>query len=69
MEKNNAIQLGEEVLIAPDLTGQSIWIKGEVIEIDTSNPFGAVVAARSAVDNDVFFGREYAFRRTKVCLQ
>jgi hypothetical protein len=69
MAKNDSIQLGEEVLIAPDLTGQRNWIKGEVIEVDTSNPFGAVVAARSAIDNDIFFGREYAFRRTSGCLQ
>ena len=60
---------GEQVFIAPDLTGAKEWIQGEIIEIDTANPFGAVIAARSAVDNDVFFGREYAFRRAAVCLQ
>ncbi|MDR0830633.1 MAG: transcriptional regulator [Prevotellaceae bacterium] len=54
---------GERVFIAPELTGQKEWVKGEVIEIDSSNPFGAVISARSIADNDIFFGREHAFRR------
>jgi len=63
MKTNHFLNFGEQVLIAPDLTGQKEWVKGEVIEVDTTNPFGAVIAARSVVDNDVFFGRKEAFRR------
>jgi len=60
---------GERVLIAPDLTGLKEWISGNVIEVDNTNPFGAVIAVRSNTDNDVFFGREYSFRRAEKCLQ
>lgn len=48
---------------------QKDWVQGEVIEVDTTNPFGAVVVARSSVDNDVFFCCEYSFRRASECLQ
>ncbi|MDR0874251.1 MAG: transcriptional regulator [Prevotellaceae bacterium] len=69
MLQNHLLNFGEQVLIAPDVTGQKEWVRGEVIEVDRTNPFGIVVAARSTADNDVYFGREYAFRRTAECLQ
>jgi hypothetical protein len=41
MKTSDLLNSGEKVLIAPDLTGAKDWIGGEVIEVDTSNPFGA----------------------------
>jgi hypothetical protein len=58
---------GERVLIAPELTGTKDWLLGNVIEIDNTNPFGAVISA--SANDDVFFGREYSFRRAAECLQ
>nr|WP_317165328.1 transcriptional regulator [Ornithobacterium rhinotracheale] len=37
-KQKSKFKVGDEVLIAPQVTGEKEWIKGSIIKIDT-NPF------------------------------
>lgn len=63
------MRTGDKVLISPDLTNQSNWISGTVIEVE-NNPFVGIVISAETEDKNVFFGREDLFKPLKeeVCL-
>jgi len=55
------IKTGDNVLISPDLTGCSDWMKGVVIEVE-NNTFNGLVIAAKTKDQNVFFGRKELFQ-------
>ena len=55
------MQLGDYVLISPEVTRLNDWIRGKVIDIE-ANPFvGTVISAQTA-DGDIYFNRESLFK-------
>ena len=65
------IETGDHVLISPDLTGQTNWTEGTVIEVE-NNTFNGIVIAAETTDRNVFFGRKDLFKTTNnkgICLQ
>ena len=57
------VETGDNVLISPDLTGQTKWTEGIVIEVE-NNTFNGIVIAAETKDRNVFFGRENLFKNT-----
>jgi len=55
------IETGEDVLISPDLTGQTNWTEGIVIEVE-NNTFNGIVISAETKDRNVFFGRMDLFK-------
>ena len=53
--------LGEYVMISPDLTRFSDWVKGRVIEIEDNSFVGTVISAQTE-DGNIFFGRAADFK-------
>ena len=49
------MEKGDNVMISPDLTNQSGWIKGEVIDVENNSFVGIVISARTA-SGLIFFG-------------
>ena len=65
------IEIGDKVLISPDLTGLTNWTEGIVIEVE-NNTFNGIVIAAETKDKNVFFGQKNLFKTTKskeLCLQ
>ena len=56
-------KVGDNIFISPDLTGQKQWIEGKVIEVEQNKFVGQVITAQSFNDGDVFFGRDYSFKK------
>ncbi len=55
------MRLGDLVLISPDLTRLSEWVKGKVIDVE-NNPYnGEVISARTQ-DGNIFFGVSNLFK-------
>ncbi len=54
--------LGEEVLIAPDVTHKEEWIKGKVIEIE-QNPFNGIVITAETEEGTKYFNKEELFKK------
>jgi hypothetical protein len=70
MIMTTAVKIGDRILISPDLTGQKQWIEGTVISIENNSFVGQVITARSAIDGDIYFGRDYSFKKeSELCLQ
>lgn len=56
--------LNDEVFVSPDLTHHQDWEPGQIIDIETDNPYnGIVIAAKMTTDGDIFFGRKENFRK------
>lgn len=57
------MEIGNYVLISPELTRKNIWVSGMVIGIDRQQPQGkgAIISAETS-NHDVYFGRECMFR-------
>ena len=53
--------LGDKVYISPDVTHQSDWVEGKVIDVE-NNPFVGVVISAQTPDGNIFFDREYKFK-------
>lgn len=64
------MKVGDKVLISPDLTKQTGWVKGKVIEVENNTFVGIVISAETE-DRNVFFGKEELFKplTENVCLQ
>lgn len=64
------MKVGDKVLISPDLTNQSDWVKGKVIEVENNTFVGIVISAETE-DGNVFFGKEDLFKpqTENLCLQ
>ena len=64
------VEIGDNILISPDLTGQRNWTEGIVIEVK-NNTFNGVVIAAETKDKNVFFGQKDLFKtinKEGVCL-
>jgi hypothetical protein len=63
------MELGDKVLISPELTGGSEWIEGKVIDIEHNSFVGIVISAETQ-DKNVFFGREDMFKpqNEEICM-
>jgi hypothetical protein len=65
------MRTGDRVMVAPELTGQSRWIDGEVINV-RKNPFVGTEIAIKDKTGTIFFGPEIYFSLTNsqsVCSQ
>ena len=51
------MEIGDKVLISPDLTLMKVWLEGTVIEVE-NNPFVGIVISAETADKNVFFGQE-----------
>ena len=58
------VEIGDKVLISPDLTGLTNWTEGVVIEVK-NNTFNGIVIAAETKDRNVFFGQKDLFQTTK----
>ena len=56
------MNVGNKVLISPDLTMLGDWIPATVIEVENNSFIGIVISAETA-DGNVFFGKEYLFKQ------
>lgn len=56
------MNIGDYVLISPDVTHKSDWIEGRIIEVE-DNPFVGTVISAETPDRDVFFARDCYFRK------
>lgn len=61
------MKVGDNVLISPDLTHLSDWVKGKVIDVEQNQFVGVVISAETA-DGNVFFGYEDLFKAAEVCM-
>ncbi len=57
---SSIFSLGEDVLIAPDVTHKEEWIKGKVIEIE-QNPFNGIVITAETEEGLKYFHKEELF--------
>ena len=65
------IEIGDNILISPDLTGLTNWVEGIVIEVE-NNTFNGIVIAAETKDRNIFFGRQDLFKTInykETCLQ
>ena len=64
------MNIGDKVLISPDLTHQKNWIGGTIIEVE-NNPFASIVISAETEDKNVFFGQADLFKAEdkSLCLQ
>jgi hypothetical protein len=51
---------GDKVKVSPNLTGETEWVEGEVIDIER-NPFKGIVVALKDKLGRIFFGEEKYF--------
>ena len=55
------MQLGDFVLVSPDLTSMKEWIKAKIIDIENNSFVGQVISVQTE-DGNVFFGRGDMFK-------
>jgi hypothetical protein len=55
------MEVGDKVLISPDLTMQKKWLPATVIEVEDNSFIGIVISAETE-DENIFFGKEYLFK-------
>ena len=55
------MEIGDKVLISPDLTLMKVWLEGTVIEVE-NNPFVGIVISAETADKNVFFEQEDLFK-------
>ena len=55
------MEIGDTVLVSPDLTHKSDWENGEVIKVEQNSFVGVVVSAKTD-DGDIFFGYQDMFK-------
>lgn len=61
------MKVGDNVLISPDLTHQTDWVKGKIIDVEQNQFVGVVISAETS-DGDIFFGYEDLFKAAEVCM-
>ena len=65
------MNIGDKVLISPDLTMNKNWEAGTIIQVE-QNPFVGIVISAETENKDVFFRKADMFKPLKkenVCLQ
>lgn len=60
------MNIGDKVLLSPDLTHSKEWIEGKVIEIEENKFAGTVISAEIA-NGDIFFGYKELFKEAELC--
>lgn len=55
------MEIGDKVLVSPDLTHKSDLENGEVIKVEQNSFVGVVVSAKTD-DGDIFFGYQDMFK-------
>ncbi|QUB78165.1 transcriptional regulator [Prevotella jejuni] len=55
------MKVGDNVLISPDLTHKTDWVKGKIIDVEQNQFVGVVISAETD-DGDIFFEREELFK-------
>ena len=55
------MNLGDLVIISPDLTMLKEWVKGKIIDVE-NNPFNGIVLSAQTEDGNIFFGRANLFK-------
>lgn len=55
------VQIGDSVLISPNLTMREIWINGVVIDVE-NNPYRGIVISAQTTDGNIFFSVEEDFK-------
>ncbi|MGV4509058.1 transcriptional regulator [Ornithobacterium rhinotracheale] len=60
-KQKSKFKVGDEVLIAPQVTGEKEWIKGSIIKIDT-NPFVGLVINVKTDNGSIFFEKKDMFK-------
>jgi hypothetical protein len=60
-KRSMKMEVGDKVLVSPDLTMQKGWMPATVIEVENNSFIGIVVSAQTE-DGNVFFGKEYLFK-------
>ena len=55
------MKVGDNVLISPDLTHKTDWVKGKIINVEQNQFVGVVISAETD-DGDIFFEREELFK-------
>lgn len=60
------MNIGDKVLISPDLTHSQEWIEGKVIEIE-ENKFAGIVVSAEISNGDIFFGHKELFKEEESC--
>ena len=61
------MKVGDNVLISPDLTHQTDWVKGKIIDVEQKSVCRVVISAETS-DGDIFFGYEDLFKAAEVCM-
>ncbi len=59
------MKVGDKAKASPQLTGESDWVEGEVIDIE-QNPFKGIVIAIKDKGGRIFFGEERYFQPVKL---
>lgn len=59
------MKVGDKAKVSPQLTGESDWVEGEVIDIE-QNPFKGIVIAIKDKVGRIFFGEERYFQSVKL---
>jgi len=55
------MRTGDIVLISPDLTNFTQWVKGRIIEVE-NDPFVGIVISAKTEDGIIFFGQQDLFK-------
>lgn len=55
------MQIGDTVLISPQVTHKSDWVEGKVIDVENNSFVGIVISAETAT-GEIFFDKEYLFK-------
>ena len=59
------MKVGDKAKVSPQLTGESDWVEGVVIDIE-QNPFKGIVIAIKDKVGRIFFGEERYFQPVKL---
>ena len=59
------MKVGDKAKVSPQLTGETDWIEGEVIDIE-QNPFKGIVVSIKDKIGRIFWGEERYFQPVKL---
>lgn len=59
--KKKIMKLGDLVLISPDLTKLTDWVRAKIIDVE-DNPFNGIVISAQTSDGNIFFGVAKLFK-------
>lgn len=59
------MKVGDKAKVSPQLTGESDWVEGEVIDIE-QNPFRGIVISIKDKIGRIFWGEERYFQPVKL---